>query len=103
MVTRHFCIALAMSHYGLESHQTIVISSLAGLRIETNIGQLSVLVVIRCGGLCSTESPDDCESYLGKIGFHEVAINGYRLNALSAVDPMMLSPEEFLPGEFKKL
>ena len=37
------------------------------------------------------------------MGFPEVAINGYRLNALNAVDPMMLSQEEFLPGEFKKL
>ena len=40
-------------------------------------------------GMCSTESPDDCESFLWKMGFDEVAINSNRDNAFSHVDPMM--------------
>ena len=36
--SRHFCIALAMSGYGLKASRLSAISSLAGLRIETTIG-----------------------------------------------------------------
>ena len=59
-ITEHFCFALAMFGYGLESHQTSAISSLAGLRIETTIGTNFCVSGDQEQGLYSTESPDDC-------------------------------------------
>ena len=50
-----------------------------------------MLVDTSSGGLCSTESPDDCENYLLKMGFAEVAMNDKRHNAFSFADPMMQS------------